>query len=121
MILTCLFKYLNLSKQKKKPTFFIGRESKCEQEEDNGSKHENKRSVNENLHSDESKNSRSKNQLTKYKRVDKARNYPGSMLRPYSSVNTIGTQIMVGQTVTKDDAKLFVNPMMYMTMHFQKS
>lgn len=36
-------------------------------------------------------------------------------------LNTIGTQIMVGQTVTKDDAKLFVNPMMYMTMHFQKS
>lgn len=85
MILTCLFKYLNLSKQTK-TNFFIGRESKCEQEEDNGSKHDNKRSVNENLHSDESKNSRSKNQLTKYKRVDKARNYPGSMLRPYSSV-----------------------------------
>lgn len=36
-------------------------------------------------------------------------------------LNTIGTQIMVGQTVIKDDAKLFVNPMIYMTMHFQKS
>lgn len=51
----------------------VGRESKCEEEENNECKHGEERFVIDNLHSDKSRTARSKN-------------YPGSRLRPYSSV-----------------------------------
>lgn len=36
-------------------------------------------------------------------------------------LNTIGIQRMVGKTVKKEEGRLFVNPVIYMTTPFQKS
>ncbi|XP_052717579.1 uncharacterized protein LOC128189849 isoform X1 [Crassostrea angulata] len=60
----------------------VERESKCEQDEYDECKPVDERSINDNLISDKPRKARS----TQYKTVDKARVYPGSKLRPYSSV-----------------------------------